>query len=221
VAGVEIRDLEPGELAAAGGVAGRALAENPTFRWVSGDPALPRVTAALDVFVPFVEALTSAQLGALVGRHVVGVCAAAPPGTCVGVLVPPEWREPPADIGPPGHESRTHAIWSLFASHDLDERHWHVGPVSVEPGLQGAGIGGALLEAFVLQMDEAGEVAWLETDKPENVAFYRRHGFEVAEEVELAGTEAGRLTTWFMRRDPRSPDRDRPRPGRADGRRGA
>jgi ribosomal protein S18 acetylase RimI-like enzyme len=210
---VDVRDLEPGELAAAGGVAGRALADNPTFRWVSGDPALPRVTAALDVFVPFVEAMTTPQLGALVGRHVVGVCAAAPPGTCVGVLAPPEWHEPPAEIGPPGHESRTLMIWSLFASHDLDERHWHVGPVSVEPGLQGTGIGRALLSAFGARMDDVGEVAWLETDKPENVAFYRRHGFEVVEEVELPEHAAGRLTTWFMRRDPRSPDRTGGRTG--------
>jgi GNAT superfamily N-acetyltransferase len=201
---LEIRDLAPDELAAAGGVAGRALADNPTFRWASGDPALPRIAAALDVFVPFVEAMTVAQLGALVGRHVVGVCAAAPPGTCVGSTAPPEWRDPPAEIGPPGHESRALAIWSLFASHDLDERHWHVGPVSVEPGLQGAGIGGALLGAFGERMDEAGEVAWLETDKPENVVFYRRHGFEVADEVELPEPAAGSLTTWFMRRDPRT-----------------
>jgi ribosomal protein S18 acetylase RimI-like enzyme len=202
VSEIEIRDLAPDELAAAGGVAGRALADNPTFRWVSGDPALPRVTAALDVFVPFVEGMTVPQLGALVGRHVVGVCAAAPPDACVGAIAPPEWREPPPEIGPPGHESRTQLIWSLFAGHDLDERHWHVGPVSVEPGLQGAGVGGKLLDAFGARMDEAGEVAWLETDKPENVAFYRRHGFEVVEEVELPEADSI-FTTWFMRRDPR------------------
>jgi ribosomal protein S18 acetylase RimI-like enzyme len=147
--------------------------------------------------------MTVPQLGALVGRHVVGVCAAAPPGTCVGATAPPEWREAPTKVGPPGHESRALTIWALFASHDVEDRHWHVGPVSVEPGLQGAGIGGALLGAFVERMDRAGEVAWLETDKPENVAFYRRHGFEVVEEVQLAATADADFTTWFMRRDPR------------------
>jgi hypothetical protein len=40
--------------------------------------------------------------------------------------------------------------------------------------------------------------AGLETDKPENVVFYRRHGFDAVEELETHG-----LTTWFMRRDPR------------------
>ena len=36
---------------------------------------------------------------------------------------------------------------------------------------------------------------FLETDKAENVAFYRRFGFEVVREVEVIGT-----TTFFMAR---------------------
>jgi ribosomal protein S18 acetylase RimI-like enzyme len=200
---VEVRDLRPEELALAGGVAGRALADSPTFRWVAGHEPLPRVAQSLDVFVGFVEAMPPPQLGAFIGRHVVGVCAAAPPDTCVGVIAPPEWREPPTEIGPPGHESRTRTIWSLFATHDLSERHWHVGPVSVEPGLQGAGIGSAMLRVLCARMDEQGEIAWLETDKPDNVVFYRRHGFEVTEEVTLAGDDGSTFVNWFMRRDPR------------------
>ena len=52
---------------------------------------------------------------------------------------------------------------------DPDERHWHVGPVAVEGGMRGLGIGARLMEAFAEQMDRAGDVAYLETDKPENV----------------------------------------------------
>jgi ribosomal protein S18 acetylase RimI-like enzyme len=195
---VEVRDLAAGELAAAGGVAGRALSDNPTFRWVSGDEPVARVATALEVFVAFVEGMTSPQLGAFLGRHVVGIAGCAPPDTCVGHVAPPEWRTPPAEIGPPGDESRALFVWSLYASHDLDERHWHVGPVSVEPALQGQGIGGALLRPLCERLDTTGEVAWLETDKPDNVAFYRRHGFDVSEEIVTHG-----FTTWFMRRPPR------------------
>jgi ribosomal protein S18 acetylase RimI-like enzyme len=202
---LEIRDLAPAELAAAGGVAGRALASSPSMRWAMGDPSVARIGSSLDVFVPFVEAMTVAQVGAVLGRHVVGVCAAAPPDTCVGVVAPPEWREPPAEIGPPGHESRAHTIWSLFATHDLAERHWHLGPVAVEPGLQGAGIGSAMLRAVTERMDATGEVMWLETDKPENVVLYRRHGFEVVEELVCGPDVDGGFTNWFMRRDPRPP----------------
>ncbi len=50
-------------------------------------------------------------------------------------------------------------------------------------------------------------MAWLETDKPDNVIFYRRQGFDVVEEVVAPdptrhpSIEAP-FTTWFMRRDP-------------------
>jgi ribosomal protein S18 acetylase RimI-like enzyme len=198
---VTVRDLQPAEHAAAGAVAGRALADSPTFRWVAGDEPVARVEQSLDVFVGYVETMPPPQLGAFVGRHVVGVCAAAAPGTCVGATAPPEWQQPPAEIGPPGHESRAQSIWALFFEHDVDERHWHLGPVSVEPGLQGAGVGSAMLRVFGERMDAAGELAWLETDKPDNVVFYRRHGFDVVAEVDRYG-----FTTWFMRRDPHRPD---------------
>ena len=193
---LEVRELTTAELGAAGAVAGRALADGPAFRWAAGAEPVARIGAALDLFVGFMEGMSAPQLGALIGRHVVGVCGAAPPGACVGAVVPPE--PPPAEVGPPGHESRARFLWSLYCAHDLDERHWHLGPVSVEPGLQGQGIGAAMLGPFCAQMDEHGEIVWLETDKPENVVFYRRHAFDVVDEVEQHG-----LTTWFMRRDPR------------------
>ena len=198
MSGLEIRELTTAERTAAGGVAGRALGDGPALRWSVGEEPLARIGAALDVFVGFMEGMSSPQLGALLGRHVVGVCGAAPPGSCVGDVVPDELRTPPSTVGPPGDESRSRFLWSLFCSHDLDERHWHLGPVSVEPGLQGQGIGAAMLRPFCARMDDEGEIVWLETDKPENVVFYRRHGFDVVEEIETYG-----LTTWFMRRDPR------------------
>jgi GNAT superfamily N-acetyltransferase len=153
--------------------------------------------ASLDVFVRFVEAQTS-PLGALLGDHVVGVCGAAPPGACIAATSGETARVMPETIEGPGSPSRGQYVWALYCTRDLEERHWHLGPVSVEPALQGLGIGGLMLRAFGDQMDDAGEVGWLETDKPENVVFYRRAGWEVADEV----TEHG-LTSWWMRRDPR------------------
>jgi GNAT superfamily N-acetyltransferase len=140
----------------------------------------------------------NAPIGALMGEHVVGVCGAAPPGECIAATSGEAGREFPDSVDEPGSPSRVQYVWAAYCTRDLPERHWHLGPVSVEPGLQGLGIGALMLQAFSEQMDEAGEVGWLETDKPENVVFYRRAGWEVAEEL----TEHG-LTSWWMRRDPR------------------
>ena len=194
---VEVRPLHDHERAAAGGVAARALSTSPTSLWVYGDAPVPRVRANLDLFVGFVGGQQS-PLGALLGQHVVGICGAAPPGACIRALAPAELQTPPTEVGEVGHPSRGQYVWSLYCGRDLEERHWHLGPVSVEPGLQGAGIGGLMLRAFAEQMDDTGEVAWLETDKPENVVFYRRAGFEVTDEDSGQG-----FTTWWMRRDPR------------------
>ncbi len=48
------------------------------------------------------------------------------------------------------------------------------------------------------EFDENGRLAWLETDKPENVRFYIGWGFEVVEEIPLLSAR-----NWFMRREPR------------------
>ena len=61
--------------------------------------------------------------------------------------------------------------------------------------LQGKGVGSLLMRVFCVRMDAAGEDAYLETDKPENVRFYERFGFEVVGEGEVLG-----VTNWFMLR---------------------
>ena len=137
--------------------------------------------------------------GALLGPHVIGVAAAVLPGTCIGATAAGELRERP-DVDPVdavGFDRTRHVI-SVMCDHDPEERHVHVGPVGVEPGSQGLGVGGAMLAAVAERLDHDGEVGWLETDKPENVVFYRRHGFDVDVEERRLG-----IPIWFMRRTPR------------------
>ena len=57
------------------------------------------------------------------------------------------------------------------------------------------GIGSQLMEEFARAHGPARDVAYLETDKPENVIFYERFGFEVIDEAVVLGTP-----NWFMRR---------------------
>ena len=67
--------------------------------------------------------------------------------------------------------------------------------MAVDAHLQGMGIGSKLMRVFCAKMDAAGEDAYLETDKPENVRFYERFGYEVIGEERVLEVQ-----NWFMRR---------------------
>ena len=91
-----------------------------------------------------------------------------------------------------------------WSKHHPSEPHWHLGPVAVVPEMQGQGIGSQLIEHFCRYLDQKGEVAYLETDKIENVRLYERFGFSVSEETLLLG-----VRNWFMWR-PRGKDIPQP-----------
>ena len=54
------------------------------------------------------------------------------------------------------------------------------------------------MTVFVEKLDQRGDYAYLETDRAENVPFYRRFGFELLSESDLLGAH-----NWFMDRRPR------------------
>ena len=55
------------------------------------------------------------------------------------------------------------------------------------------------MKVVCARLDAARDIARLETDKPENVRFYKQFGFEIAAETDVLG-----LPNWFMvRRPPR------------------
>jgi GNAT superfamily N-acetyltransferase len=78
--------------------------------------------------------------------------------------------------------------------------HWYLLILGVDPPRQGQGVGGALVEPILSRADAEGRPCYLETMKPRNVTFYRKHGFEVVVEDD---TPDGGLHFWTMRRDPR------------------
>lgn len=134
-------------------------------------------------------------------RHqgvLVGLCCAAPPGTCVPR--PAEsLRVLPALLRQgPGTFVRMNRYFSGNFRHDPRRRHWHIGPVAVEPAVQGMGVGGRMMAELAGRLDERGEMGHLETDRAENVPFYEAAGFTVTLEMEVAG-----IRSWFMDREPR------------------
>lgn len=80
------------------------------------------------------------------------------------------------------------------------EPHWYLGVLGTRRAFQGKGIGSALLQPVLERCDAEGAPAYLESSKHANIAFYRRHGFEVTGEIRLP---LGGPTVWPMWRDPR------------------
>ena len=82
------------------------------------------------------------------------------------------------------------------------EPHWYLFTLGTAPERQGQGVGSALLRSMLAHVDEAGEPAYLESSKEENIPLYSRFGFEVIDEVQSQGGP----TIWRMWREPRVPE---------------
>jgi GNAT superfamily N-acetyltransferase len=103
-----------------------------------------------------------------------------------------------ASVGFPG-ALRVASWLGEWASHDPDTPHTHLGPIGVEPSMQGRGVGEALMQQYCDELDRTGAVGYLETDRHENVRFYRRFGFSMADEIDVLGAR-----NYLMQRPPRS-----------------
>ncbi len=213
--GLEIGALGATEVEEALGVIARGMRDNPIHVVVFGEnPERRRKSFRRLVGAAFAAKDVGSHM--LVARsadgEIVGVCGMMPPGDCKPGLgdalhvLPGLLRNGPRAAG------RTVRWFGAWSGHDPKTRHWHVGPVAVEAHLQGMGIGSKLMRVFSARMDALDEDAYLETDKPENVYFYERFGFEVVGEEEVLG-----VPTWFMLRQKRrdgevpgsSPNQDR------------
>jgi ribosomal protein S18 acetylase RimI-like enzyme len=182
------------QIAQAVGVAARALRDDPDWVAVSDDP-LVRLEMLYSMFAGSLEGARVA--GVRRGNRILGVASAVEPGHCVGARLPPEVRSLESPSKNASDSDRLMHFRSVLAAHDVDEPHWHVGPVGVEPGFQSMGIGGAAMRLLCEEFDEHRRVSWLKTAKTENVRFYVGLGFEVVEESPMLAAHL-----WFMRRQP-------------------
>jgi GNAT superfamily N-acetyltransferase len=76
---------------------------------------------------------------------------------------------------------------------------WYLLLLVVDPLVQRAGLGTRLQTPVLEEADRDGLDCYLETQKPENLAYYRRFGYEVVEELRPV---IGGPPLWTMRRPP-------------------
>lgn len=135
-------------------------------------------------------------LCALEGEVILGVGGVAPPKRCQPVGTE-RLRLAPAILAfGPARSMRVLRWTGAWGARDPDEPHLHLGPLAVEPHLQGRGIGSHILGEHCRQLDEQRLGGYLETDKPENVRLYERFGYRVVAEASVID-----VPNWFMWRE--------------------
>lgn len=196
---VRVRELGADDVPAAVEVLATGMRDNPVHAAVFGSDPARRTRSLRRMFTALLDTMDHAQrLCAVDDRdRVIGFLAGAAPHRCQ-----PDPRQTArmawavAPLGPAAL-ARVRTWQRAWQRADPREPHSHLGPVAVAPDLQGHGIGSGLLRSHLTWLDGAGLPSHLETDRPENVEFYRRHGFTVRAEADVLG-----VTTWFMGREP-------------------
>ena len=209
---VDITKVMRAEAAQAGAVLARAFWDDPLFVYVAPDEkqraaALPSTmtTGVMlgllgggEVYRPVPEALQRAVPEALEGAaiwmppwhpHVTEAEIAEAGGGSIASFVGKDgaWR----------FATALDAFNQHRANNMGDGQHWYLMVLGVDPDRQGQGIGGRLIAPILARADEERLPVYLETCKERNLAFYRKHGFEVASEGE---TPDGGLRFWSMKR---------------------
>lgn len=212
---VELSRLHPGEIPLAAGLAARGMRDNPISVALFGDDPVRRARALEPLFYWVLSSMAAPSLVARRRGVLAGIAALAPPDRCffrqaaarervvhvgqrrIGVTVPSVPRVVLLRLLAfgPGALVRLSQWGEVGMKHDPAEPHHHVELVVVEPALRGKGIGGIMMRELCREMDEARGVGHLETDKDENVRFYERFGFEVADQAIVFG-----MRSWYMRR---------------------
>ena len=190
---IRIDGFEPAMLAEVATMLARAFVTNPMHIVALGPDALDKNEA---FFRAGLVRMKGTKRIALDAERIVGFIHWVPSPDCqfsagekVGLL--------PAMIGGLGPRSswRVSNWLAAWSAKDPGEPHVHLGPIGVDTSAQRRGVGDRLMRAYCDHLDDEQQAGYLETDRPGNVPFYRRFGFEVVEELPVLG-----VPNFLMRR---------------------
>jgi GNAT superfamily N-acetyltransferase len=190
---------------AVGEMLGRAFAFDPIFVYVEPDPS-----RRASFLAEFMSALTrrSHRLAEawVTAPEVFGASLWKGPDlrtlsaeqlAMTGLDRIPEWLSPTAAARFDEVFDRVEAA----LEEDAPEPVYYLGVLGVAPERRGRGVGSRLMAPVLDRADREGLSVTLETANPHNLPLYRRHGFEVKQEVVVP--TSGGPTVWTMKRNPR------------------
>ena len=191
--------MRPDQAAEASAVLARAFHDDPAWAWVLPDPR--RRAALLPWLFRTGFEITEADVWTTASA-VRGVARWLPPGRpplrlgaalVAFVATPVRLRE-----ATPRFLAYGRAVESLRAR-VAPGPHWYLAGLGVDPSEQRKGVGSALLAPGLEGALREGLPCVLLTNSQQNIAFYGRHGFEVALEEE---TPRGAPKAWALVRKP-------------------
>jgi len=188
-----VRLATTGDVEAVSRSLARAFEDDPVMDWVFPDSSR-RLSRLERFFALTMKAAHLRQGEVWISEDSASAALWASPGhwrTSIGELlrVAPilGWRGPLALRGLMRIEAR-HPRWPR----------WYLATLGTDPPMQGRGLGRAVMEPVLRRCDDQGIGAYLESSKERNVPYYRRHGFEVVDEVVLPRGPR----VWLMWREP-------------------
>ncbi|MGP3683466.1 GNAT family N-acetyltransferase [Streptomyces sp. IBSNAI002] len=202
-AGYGIRCARPAESAAIAALLARAFADDPVMAWM-----IPGATDRELRIARYFKLAQGQQRPRAGGVRV----AATGDGRLLAAALwsgPGRWESSAvrelavlpryARIFGVGGLQRAAGVQNALHEAHPDTPHWYLPSVGTDPGLQGTGVGSALLRQQLAGCDRLGQPAYLESSKVSNIAFYEGLGFRVTGELPLP---EGGPTLWPMWRDP-------------------
>ena len=200
-----VRPAELGDVPAVSAALAQAFATDPVMNWLLPQRTRPAARREL-MFTLEQQTYVLPQQGLIFTADdghsggLVGGCLVLPPG---------RWRMPDTTDG------RTALRWlrtfgirlprairtqRTLQEHHPAEPHYYIRSVGVTPGLQGQGLGRALLRPTLDRCDSEGVSAYLEASSERSAALYERLGFV---HLGVLALPDGAPPLWPMRRPPR------------------
>ena len=195
--GIHIEAFDRSMARDASGVLARAFVTNPLHIAAFGPSELAKNEAFFEIAL---AVMRGAKRVAMEGSQILGLIhwVRSPDCEFSGLE---KLRMAPAMVKGFGVSSalRVSSWFSVWSKHDPREPHSHLGPIGVSPEVQGRHIGRRLMEAYCEDLDQTADAGYLETDRSENVEFYRRFDFDIIHEATVLG-----VRNYFMWRKPTS-----------------